>query len=191
MSGTPRFPSPSKQYDPRNEAEFRREVASFLSSIQGLAGTSSGGGVTLPITEADVTGLVADLASKQATIARGVVTKTTGSLANLAEETGTVTLGKSGLILKVVADRACWVRLYATSAERSADATRLITIDPIVPVLADLIFTASLLTINCAPIIAYSNRDTSLDTVIYYSVINRSGSSSTVQLDITRETLEP
>jgi hypothetical protein len=118
---------------------------------------------------------------------------TTGSLADGAEETGTVALGKSGFILKVTADRACWVRFYGTSAERTADAGRLITEDPDddVPVLADLIFSASLLTIPTAPLIGYTNRDGSPATSIYYSIINKSGATSTVQVTITRLNLEP
>jgi hypothetical protein len=124
--------------------------------------------------------------------ARGDVVVTTGSLANDAEETGTLALGKAGFILKVVADRACWVRFYGTSAERTADASRLITEDPAddVPVLADLIFSASLLTIPTAPLIGYTNRDGSPVTSIYYSIINKSGATSTVQVTVTRLTLE-
>jgi hypothetical protein len=123
-------------------------------------------------------------------LSQGDVNVTTGSLADLAEETGTVALGKNGLILKVVADRACWVRLYGTAAERTADAARLITEDPEEPVLADLIFTGALLTIPCAPLIGYANRDGTVVTTIYYSIINTSGSTSTVSVDFTRLALE-
>jgi hypothetical protein len=132
------------------------------------------------------------LDAKQDTLARGDVVITTASLAVDAEETGTVTLGKSGLILKVVADRACWVRFYGTSAERTADAARLITEDPSddVPVLADLIFSASLLTIPTAPLIGYTNRDGSPATTIYYSIINKSAGSSTVAVTVSRLSLE-
>jgi hypothetical protein len=124
--------------------------------------------------------------------ARSDTVVTTGSLANDAEETGTIALGKAGLILKVVADRACWVRFYGTSAERTADASRLITEDPAddVPVLADLIFSASLLTIPTAPLIGYTNRDGTPVTSIYYSIINKSGATSTVQVTVTRLNLE-
>lgn len=72
MSGTPRFPAPSKLYDIRNEAEFRREVASFLSSIQGLAGA---GGSTFTQAQADLlyaslthTHAFSELTSKPTTI---------------------------------------------------------------------------------------------------------------------------
>jgi hypothetical protein len=132
------------------------------------------------------------LDAKQDTLARGDVVITTGSLAVNAEETGTVTLGKSGLILNVEADRACWVRFYGTAAERTADAARLITEDPDddVPVLADLIFSASLLTIPTAPLIGYTNRDGSPATTIYYSIINKSAGSSTVEVTVTRLSLE-
>jgi hypothetical protein len=135
---------------------------------------------------------VADVSGAQATLARGDEVITTASLAVDAEETGTVALGKSGLILNVAADRACWVRFYGTAAERTADAARLITEDPDddVPVLADLIFSASLLTIPTAPLIGYTNRDGSPATTIYYSIINKSAGTSTVEVTVTRLNLE-
>jgi hypothetical protein len=129
-------------------------------------------------------------APSAAGLVQGDVNVTTASLADDAEETGTVALGKNGFILNVVADRACWVRLYGTAAERTADAARLITEDPDVPVLADLIFEAGALTIPCAPLIGYANRDGTVVTSIYYSIINTSGATSTVSVDFTRLTLE-
>lgn len=162
-----------------------------------LASATVTGTVKTDVTEADpkvYTKATADtlLAAKQALLAQGVVQKVTGSLADNAEETGTIVLGKNGLILKVVTDRACWVRLYGTAAERTADATRLITADPAdgVPVLADLIFTVGNLTISTAPLIGYANRDGTVVTSLYYSIINKSGSTSTVTVDATRLTLE-
>jgi hypothetical protein len=132
------------------------------------------------------------LAAKQATLARGDVVITTASLADDAEETGTTTLGKSGLILTVSVDVECWVRLYGTSAERTADNARLITEDPddLVPVLADLLFLDGTTTIDCAPLIGYTNRDGSPATTIYYSVINKSGGASAIEVTITRLKLE-
>lgn len=210
MSGVARLPAAPPGYNQRDQNELRRAIETFLAGVQGLASAASsggtGGGVTLPIAESDVTGLVADLATltgglatltsglaaKQAAIARATVTVTTASLANNATETGVVALAKAGAILSVVADRACWVRLYASNAERTADAGRLITADPAntVPVLAELIFTASVLTINCAPLIWYANRDGSPATDIYYSIKNLSGGTHTVQVGITHDGLE-
>ena len=125
-------------------------------------------------------------------LVRDTVTKVTGSLANNAQETGTITLAKSGLILSVTADCACWVRFYGTSAERAADAARLITVDPVfsTPVLADLIFTAGFLVIDAAPLIGYANRDGTPTTDIYYTITNMSGSTNTVQIDVTHQSLE-
>lgn len=220
MSGIARLPTPPKYYDQRDQAELRRAIETFLASVQGLfaetgSASSSGGAVSSVFgrsgavaalaadyaafyaalshthSQSEVTGLVAALAAKQATLARGTVTKTTASLANNAEEASTVTLAKSGLILKVVADRACWVRLYGTASERTSDAARLITQDPgNVAVLADLVFDAGHLTINCAPLIGYANRDGTPATTLYYSIINKSGSTSTVQVDFTHQSLE-
>lgn len=111
----------------------------------------------------------------------------TGSLSNLATENGTVTLGKKGSILKVVADRACWVRFYATSADRAADSGRAIEDDPAEGtfILGELIFTGALLTIRTGPVIGYYNGDGPVTDTIYYAIQNRSGGASTVQVDVT------
>lgn len=191
MSRLPRFPQPPANYDYQNEAAFRREVATWLSGVQGLAAPASS------VAWADITGKPSTisgfgLTDAQSKIERAIVSVTTAELANNAEETGTITLGKTGLIVNVAADIACWVRLYGTSAERTADATRAITEDPEdgVAVLADLIFDASHLTIPCAPLIGYSNRDGTPIANIYYSIINKSGVSDTVTVDFTRMVLE-
>jgi hypothetical protein len=149
---------------------------------------TAGGAHTHPIS--DVTGLQTALDGKQPLLAQGDVVVTTASLADGVKEEGTVALGKNGLILKVVADRACWVRLYGTSAERTADNARVVEEDPDVPVLADLIFEAGALTINCAPLIGFANRDGTVTTTIYYAITNTSGASSTVEVTFTRMVLE-
>lgn len=119
--------------------------------------------------------------------AREVDQIVTASLADLASENGTVTLGKKGSILQVESDVAAWVRLYATAADRTADSGRLISEDPAdgVFVLADLIFSVSLLTIGTAPVIGYYNNDGPVGTDIYYRIQNLSGGATAVTVDIT------
>ena len=123
--------------------------------------------------------------------ARATVTKTTASLADGAQETGTVTLAKSGLLLQVIADRACRVELYGTSADRTADSARLVG-TPATPgtgVLAEWVFTGAL-TIDCGPIVAYANQDGSPSTSIYYAITNMSGATHTVQVQFIHLGLE-
>jgi|GEM_PF-5489218 len=61
---------------------------------------------------------------------RGSVVYTTASIADLTSETGMVTLGKSFQLMQLTADKACRVTLYATTAYRTADASRDVATDP-------------------------------------------------------------
>lgn len=190
MSAAPRLPSPPVSYSQRDQAETRRSIEAALANAQSVLGAADA--VTLPIAQSDVTGLETALAGKQASLVRGTVTVTTASLADGATETGTVVLGKTGLVLEVTADRACWVRLYGTSAERTADASRDVADDPTndAPVLAEFVFDASGLTIPCAPLAGFTNRDGTPASTIYYAITNQSGSASTVQVAFARLALE-
>jgi hypothetical protein len=141
--------------------------------------------------QADVTNLVTDLAAKQADLTLTSVQVVTASLIAGATESGNVALGKLGMLWKVVADAPCWVRLYGNSTEETADSARLITEDPDEPVLADLIFTSGLLTINLAPLLGYADRQGSPDGNIRYRIKNTDGSAAVITVTFHRITLEP
>lgn len=183
-----RLPTPPPVYDARDQAELRRALAAALEQVQNTLAAPDP--VTLPIGQDDVSGLEAALGAKQASLARGTVAVTTASLDDDAAETGTVSLGKAGFLLSVTSDRAAWVRLYGTSAERAADASRDIDDDPTAPVLAEFIFDGSTLTIPCAPLAGFTNRDTTPSSSIYYCITNKSGATSTVAVTFTRLALE-
>jgi hypothetical protein len=124
--------------------------------------------------------------------AKGDVVKTTGSLANAATENGTVALGKTFLIQKVSANKACRIRLYPTAAFRTADAARAIGTDPIGEhgVLMDLYLTGSNLTWEMAtPLPCYDGQAVRTGEV-FYAIENKSGSTGTVAVTFTRNLLE-
>lgn len=113
---------------------------------------------------------------------------TTGSLSDLAEETGTVALGRGFTLMRIEGDRECRVRLYTTAAARTADAARAIGTDPTgehgvivdaVPIVANLI-------LDLAPIVNGSNLEGSPSANIPYAIQNRSGGTSTVEVTFTR-----
>ncbi len=114
------------------------------------------------------------------------VTQTTGSLADQATETGTLTI--PDLLCKLVSlvtDRACWVTLYTTAAARTADAARAITTLPTAGtgVLCDFVASGAQ-TIPCSPVPTLANGDgaggiASAPTV-YYRIKNLSGAAHTV-----------
>lgn len=75
------------------------------------------------------------------------------AVANGATVTGTIPLGTGYMLEKVVSTKACWIRLYASAAYRTADAARLRTADPTGDhgVIADIILTPTLLSTMCFP----------------------------------------
>lgn len=122
--------------------------------------------------------------------ARATVTKTTASLADDATETGTVALAKAGLLLQVTVDRACWVRLYQTSADRTADASRLFgePAPPSTDILEEFAFAGA--GTRRRIVVGYCNGDGSPTTAIYYAITNKSGAAHTVQVDFLHLKLE-
>jgi hypothetical protein len=118
---------------------------------------------------------------------RVTATFTSSSLADTVEDnTHNVTMAKSYRLLSVQADRACRVRLYATAAARTADAARLIGVDPTGNhgVVIDLVFTAAD-TWLLAPQVLGSSMESVPASTIAIAVQNRSGSTHTVALTFT------
>lgn len=122
------------------------------------------------------------------------VTVVTGSLVDQATENADFSLGtgvQSVILLKISSDVACWLRLYATSAARTADAGRAITVDPTAGtgVLAEFIFTGSI-TIPVSPAMWLQNLDSTVASTIYYAVTNQSGGTTAITLTFTVVTEE-
>lgn len=211
----PRFPEPPPRWDRENEAQFRRALERALNDVIQAAGSGSGssgapttaqyvvvaldGTLTAERTLAAGTGLAIADAGAGGNVSlslsrsrNAALTFTTASLASLATENDTIDIGGSaGVLMSLEADRACWVTFYATSAARSADASRPITTDPTpgAGILGDFYFTAAA-TIVCGPPPVLTNMDGTPANTIYYRVKNLSGATSTVQVDLTVILLE-
>lgn len=114
---------------------------------------------------------------------RETANKTTASLANAATESSTVPLGKFVMLRKVTADRSCRVRLYLSTAHRTADLARPIGTDPEgeAGVLMDLYLTPGNLVWEMAQALPIYDPLGVGDIVA--AVTNLSGSTSTVDLD--------
>src|SRR6188472_1208505 len=63
-------------------------------------------------------------------LARTTTSYTTGSLADGATETGLISIAPSYELLRIQTSAPARVRLYASTAQRDADAARLSTVDP-------------------------------------------------------------
>jgi hypothetical protein len=116
---------------------------------------------------------------------------TTASLANNARGDLNITGFKGYALLAIQTDKAAWVRIYANAATRSADASRLETVDPTpdAGVIAEVITTGAQTVLVSPSIIGY-NLESPVTTTIPCSVTNKSGSAGTVAVTLTVLQLE-
>ena len=153
---------------------------------------SSGTDVDFPSgTQVDFTGATVTGLSVSGLQSRGGVTGTTGSLADAAQEDLDITGFKSYALLTITTDRAARVRLYVSDATRTADASRAEGVDPT----SDAGLIAEVITTGAETVIispgAYGfNLESSPTTNIPCRVTNKSGGTSTVQIDLNILQLE-
>jgi len=122
---------------------------------------------------------------------RSSVTGTTSSLADAAEADLDITGFKAYALLTITTDRAARVRLYVSDATRTADASRAEGVDPT----SDAGLIAEVITTGADTVIispgAYGfNLESSPTTTIPCRVTNKSGGTSTVQVDLNILQLE-
>jgi len=122
---------------------------------------------------------------------RSTATKTTASLANDAQGAIDITGFKSYSLMSIETDRAAWVRLYTTTAARTADTSRTqgVDPDPNAGVIAEVI-TSGASTVAFTPAVLGFNNESTPTTVIPALVKNLSGSTSTVQVTLKLLQLE-
>ena len=122
---------------------------------------------------------------------RSTATGTTSSLADAAEADLDITGFKSYALLAITTDRAARVRLYVTSATRTADASRAEGVDPTsdAGLIAEVITTGAQ-TVIISPGAFGFNLEGTPTTTIPCRVTNKSGSTSTVQVDLNILQLE-
>lgn len=116
---------------------------------------------------------------------------TTGSIANLAATTATITGFSGYALLSIQTSVAAWVTVYTSSAARTADASRLITDDPVPGsgVLAEVITTGAQ-TQTFSPGVFGYNDESSPTTDIQIKVVNRSGSTAAITVTVKLLQLE-
>ncbi len=116
---------------------------------------------------------------------RTSVSATTASLANDAQGASDITGFKSYSLMSIQTDRAAWVRLYTTTAARSADTLRTQGVDPSpsAGVIAEVI-TSGAATVAFTPAVLGFNNESTPTTVIPALIKNLSGSTSTVEVTL-------
>jgi hypothetical protein len=177
--------------------EFIALLESYGLDISLFTGFGGGGGVTdhgalsgladddhpQYLTEAEADALYSVLAHTHTLEypTRTTASVTTASLADLAVETGTINFPDGARLLKLDVDIACRVRLYVTSAQRTADAARAIGTEIDITTDHGLLFeyvaTAGIDTYLSPSVDIYEGDG---ETSTYYSIQNRSGSTDTV-----------
>lgn len=141
----------------------------------------------------DVTGKVpsSQLPTMAGLESRATATLTTGSLANGASVSTTITLAKTARILSIQLDRAARVTLYATTAIRDADVGRAVLVDPPNGTYLEVVSTgAATYYMSGTASGLVSNMEGSPTTSIAINVYNLSGSSSTVTVTVVYLKLE-
>ncbi len=124
---------------------------------------------------------------------RSDITITTASLADNATENDVAPLGRSFIPLRIEVDRNCRVRFYQTAAARTADAARAPGTDPTGEhgVILDVRLngTTGLIWDVTDPTTG-TCMEAAFDENIAYAITNESGSTSTVEVIVTRLLLE-
>ena len=160
-----------------------------------ISGTLTAGGLTYPTTNGNPgQSLVSDGAGNVTwQTAAGLSSRTTvsntSSLANDAVANVSLTAPKTFVLLKVQTSHAAWVTLYSDTASRTADASRQISVDPIPGsgVLAEVITTGSQTQLITPGAICFNSAGTG---TVYAKIVNKSGTTSNVQVTLTYVALE-
>lgn len=155
---------------------------------------------TLPTASNSVLGAV-KVDNSSITISNGVISSnipsrttvsgTSASLAPAASGNVDIVGFKSYALFKIQVSGAAWVTLYTDNASRSADASRLETVDPLPGsgVIAEIITTGSD-TVLISPSVFGFNNENVPTTSIPIKVVNKGGTSATITVTLTLLKLE-
>ena len=123
---------------------------------------------------------------------RGVVSGTTGSLAQNAIGNITITGHKSYLLMNVGLSTAGWFRLYTDSASRTSDASRSVGEDPAAGsgVIAEVVTTGLSTSIKVSPFVPGGNMDSTPSTNMYVAIKNLSSTTQAIAANLTILKLE-
>ena len=130
--------------------------------------------------------------SSSGLISRATVSGTTQSIANNVSDNISIAGYKSYALLSIKPSVAAWVTLYTDAAARTADANRVQGADPSpdAGVIAEVITTAAATDVKMSPGVIGWNNDTTPSTTIYAKVVNKSGSTGTVNVELKLLKLE-
>jgi len=123
---------------------------------------------------------------------RTTVSASTTSIADNAVGLVTVTGFKSYALMKVGLSTAGWIRIYTDSASRTADSSRSVGEDPAAGsgVIAEVVTTGISTEQKISPFTMGGNMDNPVDTTIYMAITNLSGTTQSINANLTILQLE-
>ena len=130
--------------------------------------------------------------SSSGLISRATVSGTTQSIANNAQDVISIAGYKSYALLSIKPSVAAWVTLYTDAAARTADNNRVQGADPApdAGVIAEVITTTAATEVKMSPGVIGWNNDATPSTTIYARVVNKSGSTGTISVELKLLKLE-
>ena len=135
-------------------------------------------------------------ATKTITITGGLPSRTTanGTTASIANNTAadlTIAAAKTYVLHEIEVDKAAWVTLYTDTVSRTADANRTELEDPAAGagIIAEVVTTGAV-SQKLTPGTIGFNLDGTPSTNVYLKVVNKSGSTGTVQVTLKYLALE-
>ncbi len=122
---------------------------------------------------------------------RTTANATTASIADGTAADLTIAAAKTYVLHEIQTDKAAWVTLYTDTASRTADANRTEIEDPIAGsgVIAEVVTTQAV-SQKITPGTIGFNLDSTPSTNVYLKVVNKSGSTGTVQVTLKYLALE-
>jgi hypothetical protein len=132
-----------------------------------------------------------DYKIKHGGAARQTTQATTDALAADASDAAkTIALGKGGIAIKISTDYPAWVRVYSSTDAQTADATRLITVDPTSGsgVLLEVLTATGALEIILSPTAVLFSEDGTVNLPL--TVTNKDTVSRTITVIITTVPIE-
>jgi hypothetical protein len=129
-----------------------------------------------------------DYKSKKGSFIRTTSAQASSSLAAGATDSShTLTIGKGCLLIKLATDYPAWVRIYASAADQSADASRAITTDPTAGtgVLLEVVTTAGALSVDLSPAVIASSLESSPGTTLHFTITNKDSVTRTIATTVT------
>ncbi len=164
-------------------------VVNEFSTDGTLAGNSNSAVPVESAVKTYVDTAVAGAGGSEGLATRTTAAVTTNSIGNDATENVSITGFKSYMLMSIQTTSAAWVRLYTSSAARTADAGRGEGVDPApdVGVIAEVLSNGAQ-TIEFGPAVLGWN--SANDTTIYAAVKNKSGGTATITTTLNLLKLE-